>query len=73
MFQLVRATRLLRFGLACPLTVLLVACGGAPASAPTVAPAVRQAELPLMNEAIDTVTQVARANGWTPFRFCTCS
>jgi DNA-binding beta-propeller fold protein YncE len=67
MFQLLRTKRLLRLGLAYPLMVLLVACGGAPASAPTVAPAVRQAELPLMNEAIDTVTQVASANGWTPF------
>jgi DNA-binding beta-propeller fold protein YncE len=62
--------------LACLLLVVLVACGGTPAATPaattapapaaTAAPAAGQAELPLLNEAIDTVTQAAAAKGWTP-------
>lgn len=67
MFQPRLSKRVLGSGLACLLMTVLVACGGAPASAPTVAPAARQPELPLLNEAIDTVTQIAAAKGWTPF------
>jgi hypothetical protein len=86
MFQPLPAKRLAGSGLVCLLLVVLVACGGTPAStsaptsapaataapvatsapAATAAPAARQPELPLLNEAIDTVTEVADAKGWTP-------
>ena len=58
--------QLLISGLAAILALLLAACGAAPAStaAPTTVPG--QAQLPLMNEAIDAVTQVAAAKGWSP-------
>lgn len=54
--------------------LFLVACGGAenevPAATPTTATATTAAnsaqELPLANEALSTVTQVAAAAGWTP-------
>src|SRR5690242_12464530 len=58
MFQPLSAARLLSFGIAGLLLTVLVACGGAPAT--------QQAELPLLNGVVDTVTQVAAAKGWTP-------
>jgi hypothetical protein len=59
------------------LLAALVACGGtpppAPSAAPTAAPSsvptaavVEQPALPLLNDAIDTVTQVATAPDWLP-------
>src|SRR5262245_45160833 len=67
MFQPLPFKRFVGSGLTCLLATVLAACGGAPASVPTAAPAARQPELPLLNEAINTVTQVAAAKGWPPF------
>lgn len=74
MFERLFATKVAGSGLACLLLAILVACGSAPAStstsapapAPTSVPAASQPERPLLNEAIDTVTQVAAAQGWSP-------
>jgi DNA-binding beta-propeller fold protein YncE len=59
--------RVVNGGLVCLLSAILVACGGMPVSTPTAAPAARPSELPLLNEAIDTVARVADASAWTPF------
>jgi DNA-binding beta-propeller fold protein YncE len=67
MFRLRRLNRLVGTTLAGLVSVVLVACGGAPVSTPTTAPAAPQSELPLLNEAINTVTRVADGKGWTPF------
>lgn len=75
MFQPQLKGKVLGGGFVYLLAAVLVACGGTPAAVPTVAPAAqptaapvtRQPDLPLLNEAIDTVTQVAAARGWTPF------
>lgn len=79
MFQPLYAKRLAGSTLTCLLLVVLVACGGMPAATLTPAPAAAtapapaattapagQSELPLLNEAIDTVTQAAAAQGWSP-------
>jgi DNA-binding beta-propeller fold protein YncE len=67
MFQSFRLKRFVGLGLACLLGGILIACGGAPSATTTAIPAAGQPELPLLNEAIDTVTRVADARGWTPF------
>jgi sugar lactone lactonase YvrE len=59
-------TRLSRLGFACLLLVMVAACNNnTPPPTPTVM-VKQQPELPLLNEAIKDVTQIATDKGWSP-------